>query len=362
MVSCRRWNAVGLRDATRGARRPACMRPITRLRGGALARRHNRPRAFTLIELLVVIAVIAILAALLIPVIAKARKAAKLTSCQQNLRSLHIGLTQYFNNEGGGKWYPPWLTYLGDPRRRPGADGFSQRLKDIAPNYITDANVFICPADDTQGTEGNRHSSWRWKGNEVDAFDEFHNPDVDWHDDWDFTKVHTPDSSGKVDGDEVPCSYLYEFSSELCEWVHRSWMGSGILSTPPGTPQGTAEDPESAPEVEWMERTGNTENWQVSYDAPSLPDFMAVADTNGDGAVSWNEMKMMNVLGRSVSSGGKQFKLPKMEQKMPLIRCYWHVNGPSVDKEGTDVLNVNVGGHVSQGHFFWQRDLGMYRK
>lgn|GEM_PF-1271143 len=361
MVSCRERNAVGSRDAAYSARGLSCTRAFSRLR--RRARVGPRPQAFTLIEMLVVIAVIAILAALLIPIISKARKQAKLASCQQNLRSLHIGLTQYFNNQGGGRWYPPWLTYLGDPRRKPGADGFKQILKETAPDYITDPKVFICPADDTEGTEGNRHSAWRWKGNEVDAFDEFYNPDVDWHDDWDFTKVHDPDSSGKVDDDEVPCSYLYEFSGELCEWVHRSWLGSGILSSPPGTPQGTADDPESAPEVEWMERTGPGENdWSVTGDAPAKDDFMGVADTNGDGAISWQEMKMMNVLGRSVSSGGKQFKLPKMEHKMPLIRCYWHVDGPSVDKERTDVLNVNVGGHVSQGHFFWQRDLGMYRK
>jgi prepilin-type N-terminal cleavage/methylation domain-containing protein len=44
-------------------------------------------RGFTLIELLVVIAIIAILAAILFPVFARAREAARATSCRSNLRA-----------------------------------------------------------------------------------------------------------------------------------------------------------------------------------------------------------------------------------------------------------------------------------
>src|SRR5437764_1418536 len=52
-------------------------------------------RAFTLIELLVVIAIIAILAAILFPVFARAREAARKTSCLSNLKQLCLASQMY---------------------------------------------------------------------------------------------------------------------------------------------------------------------------------------------------------------------------------------------------------------------------
>ncbi len=52
-------------------------------------------RGFTLIELLVVIAIIAILAAILFPVFAKARQAARASSCQNNLKQIGTALNMY---------------------------------------------------------------------------------------------------------------------------------------------------------------------------------------------------------------------------------------------------------------------------
>lgn len=60
------------------------MMPKRRSRGG-----------FTLIELLVVIAIIAILAAILFPVFARAREAARATSCKNNLKQVITGLLMY---------------------------------------------------------------------------------------------------------------------------------------------------------------------------------------------------------------------------------------------------------------------------
>jgi len=54
-----------------------------------------RKRAFTLIELLVVIAIIAILAAILFPVFAKAREAARATSCKSNLKQIGTAFMMY---------------------------------------------------------------------------------------------------------------------------------------------------------------------------------------------------------------------------------------------------------------------------
>jgi len=55
----------------------------------------RRKSGFTLIELLVVIAIIAILAAILFPVFARAREAARKSSCQNNMKEIGIAFTLY---------------------------------------------------------------------------------------------------------------------------------------------------------------------------------------------------------------------------------------------------------------------------
>jgi prepilin-type N-terminal cleavage/methylation domain-containing protein len=55
----------------------------------------RRHRGFTLIELLVVIAIIAILAAILFPVFARAREAARQSSCLNNHKQLSLAFRQY---------------------------------------------------------------------------------------------------------------------------------------------------------------------------------------------------------------------------------------------------------------------------
>jgi len=217
---------------------------------------------FTLIELLVVVAVIAVLAGLLMPVIAQARWNAKVTACQSNLRSLSQALVMYQINEGGGRYYAPWLTYLGDPRRDPnhvdssGESDYEEALaRSAAPGYIDDPDAFICPADPTAGEEGNRDSTWRWAGAATDQseFDQFQNPDVDWHEDWDFTKDNT-------EHDKVPCSYLYEFCAEICEWAQDTIdnYNSPPLSSP------NDNDESRAPELEWLKWVESQNRWVKS--------------------------------------------------------------------------------------------------
>lgn len=61
----------------------------------------QKKSGFTLIELLVVIAIIAILAAILFPVFARAREAARKSSCQNNMKQCAIGIQLYYGDYDG---------------------------------------------------------------------------------------------------------------------------------------------------------------------------------------------------------------------------------------------------------------------
>jgi prepilin-type N-terminal cleavage/methylation domain-containing protein/prepilin-type processing-associated H-X9-DG protein len=71
-----------------------------------------RRAGFTLIELLVVIAIIAILAAILFPVFARAREAARATSCRSNLRQLGTAVQMYVQDYARS-YFQHW--YLAQP-------------------------------------------------------------------------------------------------------------------------------------------------------------------------------------------------------------------------------------------------------
>lgn len=57
-----------------------------------------RKRAFTLVELLVVISIIALLMAILLPSLQRARKQARATVCQSNLRQVGLAVNLYAEN------------------------------------------------------------------------------------------------------------------------------------------------------------------------------------------------------------------------------------------------------------------------
>lgn len=138
---------------------------------------HRGKRGFTLIELLVVIAIIAILAAILFPVFAKAREAARKTSCINNLKQIGTAALMYSQdydetfadsrqsdvNDGGNcaaiasnTIYKgaDHITCWGVRLFRPGTGNTTKILAGYPARlnpYIKNANVFRCPSDNMVG-------------------------------------------------------------------------------------------------------------------------------------------------------------------------------------------------------------------
>lgn len=138
----------------------------------------RKNKGFTLIELLVVIAIIAILAAILFPVFAKAREAARATSCLSNMKQLGLAFqmyateNEYFPNssmplwwaagEGAGEGYTGHLACNAAQIEVAKVNSIKQQLDP----YVKSQNIWKCPSDsgcDPKFVAGKRWSSYEYR-------------------------------------------------------------------------------------------------------------------------------------------------------------------------------------------------------
>lgn len=110
-----------------------------------------RRKAFTLIELLVVIAIIAILAAILFPVFARAREAARATSCRSNLKQIGTAFNMYrqdFDETLPNNGFDPGnsATCATEVART----SYRGTVCNSLQSYIKNTAIFTCPSDSTK--------------------------------------------------------------------------------------------------------------------------------------------------------------------------------------------------------------------
>lgn len=137
----------------------------------------KKNNGFTLIELLVVIAIIAILAAILFPVFAKAREAARSTSCLSNMKQLGTAFAMYVGENDDILPVPNYeagvaandqigFGWTGEAAAPSKYYAENYTLRSALTPYVKSNAIFKCPSDTGASltwTAGKRHTSYAYR-------------------------------------------------------------------------------------------------------------------------------------------------------------------------------------------------------
>ncbi len=106
---------------------------------------------FTLVELLVGIAVIGILAGMLLPALSRAKSSAKRATCLNNVRQINMAVRMYADDHGDEVGYSSNVYYA--------YKDFVAPYLGLTANSMSNALVFVCPADNSFHTMALTHNS-----------------------------------------------------------------------------------------------------------------------------------------------------------------------------------------------------------